>query len=110
MRRRRPRGPRNQASAWARGYTTAHQKLRARWKPVVEGGMAQCHAAVCLEGDRWIRPGTPWHLGHTPDRTAWTGPEHARCNESEGAIRGNRARGERVTGARRMAVQPSRNW
>ena len=101
----RSRRQRNQASAWARGYNTLHQKLRAQWKPAVDGGMAFCHAAVCVEGDRWIRPGAPWHLGHTPDRTGWTGPEHARCNTSEAATRGNQQRGMRV-----KVTMRSRAW
>jgi hypothetical protein len=79
-----------------RGYAGQHPKLRAQWKPVVQAGRAYCHAVVCLMPDRWIppdRPGQPtgWHLGHTPDRQAWTGPEHARCNEADGARRRNQA-------------------
>lgn len=74
-----------------RGYGRVHQKLRASWKPYVDAGMAECHAAECLEErdghGRWITPGTPWHLGHTADRTAWTGPEHARCNQAERNVR-----------------------
>jgi hypothetical protein len=76
-----------------RGYGHAHQQLRARWKPTVDAGQALCHAVICLKPTRQIWPGTPWHLGHTPDRTAWTGPEHEQCNESEAARRGNRMRG-----------------
>lgn len=75
-----------------RGYDHAHRKERARWQPVVDRGEATCHAVICLELSRWIEPGTPWDLGHTPDRSAWTGPEHARCNRSEGATRGNQQR------------------
>ena len=85
--------PQDYGTTTARGYGRAHQLERARWKPIVDAGQADCHAETCLMGDRWIEPGTPWHLGHTVDRTAWTGPEHARCNTSEGATRGNQARG-----------------
>jgi hypothetical protein len=76
-----------------RGYGHPHQRLRARWKPTVDAGQAFCHAVICLKPTRHIQPGTPWHLGHTPDRTAWTGPEHEQCNESEAARRGNKMRG-----------------
>ena len=116
MRRRRPR-KRAQASASARGYHYRHQKQREHWKPAVNAGIVQCQAPVCLEErdgrSRWIIPGTPWHLGHNEDRTAWTGPWHARCNLSEGATRGNRAR-TTVNGKRAMdaplTVRPSRAW
>ena len=56
-----------------RGYGGQHQKLRAQWKPVVDAGQAYCHAIVCLKADRWIPPGTPWHLGHSP--TGVPGPD-----------------------------------
>lgn len=79
-------------STSARGYDAAHKHERAKWKPVVERGDAQCHAVNCLETSRHIPPDATWHLGHTPDRTAWTGPEHERCNTSEGATRGNAQR------------------
>ena len=102
--RRRSRKKRVQASSTARGYDHKHQQVRERWKPVVDGGHGYCHATVCLKATRWIPPGTPWHLGHTPDRTAWTGPEHAACNCSEGAKRGNASRS---TTAR---VKQSRIW
>lgn len=82
-----------------RGYGVAHTAERQRWAPHVTAGHVPCHARRCLEAEdgrgRTIRPGTPWDLGHTPDRTAWTGPEHRRCNRSEGARRGNQARGQR---------------
>jgi hypothetical protein len=94
------------ASTAARGYGGAHARLRAQWKPVVDAGQAYCHAIICLKQDRWIMPGTPWHLGHTPDRSAWTGPEHEQCNESEAAKRGNRMRGS----ARARTWRTSRQW
>lgn len=78
-----------------RGYGYAHQLQRRRVKPIVDRGEAYCHARECLEDSRWIQPGTPWDLGHTPDRTTWTGPEHRRCNRVEGASRGNRQRSRR---------------
>lgn len=80
-------------STTANGYGSEHQRLRAEWAPFVETGQVNCHAIRCLEVERWIAPGSPWDLGHTPDRSRWTGPEHARCNRSEGARRGNAMRG-----------------
>jgi hypothetical protein len=88
-----------------RGYGGDHQRLRAQWKPTVDAGQAYCHAVICLKPARHITPGTPWHLGHTPDRTAWTGPEHEQCNESEAARRGNRQRGRQA-----RTWRTSRQW
>jgi hypothetical protein len=67
-----------------RGYTAEHDRLRARWKPKVDRCTVHCHARVCVEPARLILPGQAWDLGHTEDRTAWTGPEHATCNRSAG--------------------------
>lgn len=72
----------------ARGYGHQHQQERARWRPHVAAGRVSC--ARC---GRWIPPGAPWDLGHDAARTMWTGPEHRRCNRSDGATRGNRMRG-----------------
>lgn len=68
----------------ARGYDAEHDRLRARWKPRVERLSVHCHATVCVEPVRLILLGQLWDLGHTPDRTAWTGPEHRTCNRSAG--------------------------
>lgn len=70
-----------------RGYGAEHQAERERWRPTVEAGQATCHATRCLERTRAIAPDAEWHLGHNPERTRWTGPEHARCNTSEGGTR-----------------------
>jgi hypothetical protein len=75
-----------------RGYGADHRAERKRWAPIVERGEVDCHAVICLHASRRIQPGQPWHLGHTPDRSAWTGPEHERCNTTEGAKRGNAQR------------------
>ena len=66
-----------------RGYGAAHQRERKRWESQVRSGLVDC--VRC--GQR-IESGDQWDLGHTPDRTAWTGPEHATCNRSEGGTRG----------------------
>lgn len=81
----------------ARGYGTAHLRLRAAWQPTVQAGNAHCHATTCHHPTRWIPPHTPWDLGHTPDRTGWTGPEHRDCNRIDGAQRGNQQRANRNT-------------
>lgn len=70
-----------------RGYGWAHQKAREAWRPVVDAG-----AANCVRCGRPIAPGSPWDLGHTVDRSGYTGPEHMRCNRQDGGRRGNRVR------------------
>jgi hypothetical protein len=72
-----------------RGYGKEHEKQRRAWVPIVARGEAECHAVKCLMPSRAIGVRDEWHLGHTPDRSRWTGPEHPRCNTSEGATRGN---------------------
>lgn len=84
-------------STTQRGYDYAHKQERARWQRQVDRGEADC--ARCGE---WIEPGTPWDLGHTDDRTGWTGPEHASCNRADGARKRNGSQCERYT--------PSRDW
>jgi hypothetical protein len=70
---------RQRGTATQRGYGKEHQSERERWAPLVDRGMVACAKCHTL-----IRPGTPWDLGHTGDRKAWTGPEHAACNRSAG--------------------------
>lgn len=73
-----------------KGYDAAHEAERKRWAPHVAAGQANCHATRCLHRTRRIHPGQRWDLGHTPDRTTWTGPEHMRCNRSAGGRNGAR--------------------
>lgn len=108
--RRTPRG-----STAARGYGTAHEKLRAQWKPLVDSGQAWCAETVCIEpGGRWIRPGTPWDLAHTSDRSGYKGPAHASCNRADGGRRSrSRGRLSRVPASLQPATPlwpTSRNW
>lgn len=88
----------------ARGYGARHQNERARWRPIVDAGFADC--ARC--GER-LEPGRPWDLGHNDDRTGWTGPEHVACNRKAGG-----RNGAMVTNARRggknAGKQTSREW
>ena len=82
-----------QRSTTQRGYGADHQQLRKRyWAPKVRAGNIDC--ARC--GQR-IAPGQPWDLGHTDDRSAWTGPEHASCNRSAGGKNGAAAANLRRT-------------
>lgn len=62
-----------------RGYTSQHDRLRARWKPRVEQGQVDC--ARC---NQRIHLGQLWHLDHTDDRTGYLGPSHQACNTSAG--------------------------
>lgn len=84
-------------------YGPRHRALRLQWQPVVDEGHAVCHAVVCLHPSRVIPARSAWHLGHTPDGSEWTGPEHPKCNTSDGATRGNRRR-------RRTSPIASRDW
>jgi hypothetical protein len=87
------------------GYGSQHQKLRrlaiSAWQP----------------GDPCTRCGKPmWgppstiHLGHTDDKSGYRGLEHAHCNTSDGARRGNRTRRMRTTVTAERKVRPSRAW
>jgi hypothetical protein len=90
------------ANTTARGYGTPHQRERQRWAPYVNAGQVRC--ARCGQP---IIPGTAWDLGHSNDRSTWTGPEHARCNRAAGARYGNRKRGT----VRQITVSnTSRRW
>lgn len=68
-------------STTERGLGHAHQQLRARWTPLVEGGLVGC--ARC---ERLIETGEAWDLGHDDfDRSVYTGPEHRSCNRRTAA-------------------------
>lgn len=85
-------------------YGHEHRQERQRWKPIVDAGLAICQRPICLHPTRRIHPGEPWDLGHTDDRTGYTGPEHRRCN---------RAAGARTANAQRRAARAgvmSREW
>ena len=70
------------------GYGAAHQRLRARFGPLVAAGEVYC--ARC---GRLIPPGAAWDLGHIDgDKTRYTGPEHQDCNRKAGAQQRNRPR------------------
>lgn len=92
-----------QGTTTDRGYGWPHQQERARWQQHMDlHGPTRCQSTACKRPEQLVDP-ADWHLGHTPDRTAYTGPEHPGCNTSEGASRGNR---QRAVGRGR----PSREW
>jgi hypothetical protein len=94
-----------QGSRQARGYGRQHELQRQAWEPKVKRGGVHCHAKVCFMPARLILAGQTWDLGHNEDRTQWTGPEHTKCNRSEGGKRG-RAKQLGTDGALRQ----SRAW
>lgn len=101
-----------------RGYDTAHQRRRAQEAPRVATGTvrcgrgAQCERAELVAGvlvGGLIAPDEPWDLGHTEDRTGYSGPEHRHCNRAAGARNGgvSRARGGRPDS---VAVSARKTW
>lgn len=78
----------SQGTTASRGYGTAHQRQRGAWEQRLQReGSTHCHASSCLDPAQPIRHGDQWDLGHTDDRTAWTGPEHPACNRAAGGRR-----------------------
>lgn len=73
------------ANTAARGYDAEHEAQRAAWAPRVAAGHVDCHAQPCWRDTPRIQPGERWHMGHTTDRTAWTGPEHQLCSTRNAA-------------------------
>lgn len=107
--------PRTRGTTRQRGYSGQHPRLRKQWQPAVDAGMVICHAVICLEErdgrTRWIQPGTPWHLGHNPERTAWTGPEHQRCNIADANRRKSKAASHQDNGGLHQGWSaPTRPW
>jgi hypothetical protein len=75
-----------QAKTAARGYGTAHQRLRKELAPKVAAGLFNC--ARC--GSQ-IQPGEAWDLGHSDhNRSRYSGPEHAACNRATSGRRKKR--------------------
>jgi hypothetical protein len=77
----------------ARGYGEAHKAMRKRYTALVASGLA-----VCARCGKPVAPRAPLDLGHTPDRTGWTGPEHPKCNRVAG-VEKRRSRHEPVSPA-----------
>ncbi len=80
--------PRVVGTTTQRGYGTDHQAERQRWAPLVQAGTVTCarQDPGCI--GQPLQPGQPWDLGHTDDRTAYTGPECVPCNRSAGGKAG----------------------
>ncbi len=89
------------SSAHARGYGTAHQKLRAELLPYAYGTDCVLCGDVMEEGE-------DLHLDHTEDRSDYRGFAHARCNVRDGARRAAQAaRLRRVREGWRPGQDPS---
>lgn len=71
-----------------RGYDAEHQRLKALWQWRIDQG----YRVFCKRGCGKRITGTDWHLGHTDDRTEWTGPECVPCSTADGGRKGLRAR------------------
>lgn len=71
---------RSRGSSNQRGYDAAHDKERRR---VIKSGIENRRCAKC---GVQFEPDEPFHLGHTDDRRAWSGPEHIRCNTGAAGI------------------------
>ena len=87
------------------GYGWTHQAERAKWRRRLDRGetfQCCCDRDDCTRHDGQcstiITATSPWDLGHTDDRGAWTGPECVPCNRGAGGRNGNRvAREKRAT-------------
>ena len=69
-----------------RGYGREHRRLRAAYARRMAAG----ERFLCAKCASLVDPRSRWDLGHTDDRTGWTGPEHAHCNRSDGGRRSGR--------------------
>lgn len=84
--------------AKAQHRTREYRLAEAECKRQVKAGVAVCVEPRCLFPTRlipaWFADVKPrlWSVSHDPTGTIVLGPSHKRCNLSEAAIRGNRAR------------------
>lgn len=90
-----------------RGYGREHNQQRRKYQRQLDAGQQFVCARValddCTHPDDLITAGTRWDLGHTEDRSAWTGPEHVDCNRRAGGRNGQRA-------AAANAIRVDRDW
>lgn len=91
-----------------RGYGSQHQQQRAGWQRRLDRGetfRCCCDRETCTKHDGQcptiITASSAWDLGHTDDRSGWTGPECVPCNRSAGGKNGNRVARERAATIRR---------
>ena len=70
---------RARGSSTARGYGTAHVKLRAHWQHRLDAG----EPITCWRCGQPIDPAETFDLGHCDtDRSHYHGPEHPRCGRA----------------------------
>lgn len=84
--------------------TREHREAVAKFRKLIDAGQGWCAEAVCLMPSRYIEPGAKFDAAHDPSGTVYIGPAHPRCNRSEGARRGNRARGSHQPAPRRWTL------
>lgn len=91
--------------------TRTHKQACAKFAADIAAGRGWCAETVCMEErdgrSRFIPPSTPrrlWHAAHTDDGLAYKGPAHARCNNADGARRGNVMRADREVPKRRRVL------
>ena len=75
--------------------------MRERYAALVASGLA-----VCARCGLSIAPGAAWDLGHTEDRSGYSGPEHRKCNQLAGARKGAAVSHAQHSAKRRW----SQNW
>lgn len=93
-------------STTERGYGSAHQRERAKWKRVVEAGQANCWRCGA-----WLDPSQPFDLGHDDiDRSIYRGPECRPCNRAAGARASNQRRGQRRREQHMTTQQEITTW
>ncbi|GAB3429872.1 hypothetical protein [Actinophytocola sediminis] len=81
-----------------RGYGAEHQQLRAELLPWAYG-------RPCPRCGDLMHEGQELDLGHDDeDRAEYQGMEHATCNRSAGAAKGNRQRGQARPARRQLSV------
>jgi len=73
-----------------RGYHNQHKRTRATWAPIVNALEVVCWRCGLLIVPDPDLIGDGWDLGHNDPRTAYTGPEHSRCNRAAGGRRSKR--------------------
>lgn len=78
------RFPKVKGNTTARGYGSAHQKLRAKLLP-------HAYGKPCTRCGKPMLQGQALHFDHTDDRTGYLGFAHADCNRKAGARKGAQA-------------------
>lgn len=78
-------------------YRAAYRAIKAAQ---AQGQWLVCVQPVCVMTTRDIGPTQRVDVAHDDSGTVILGPAHARCNRSDGAVRGNHARGTRHTPTR----------